>query len=73
MNSPDLTFRIQHRETGCWLSADRDRDAWVSFKDIRWATTFKSADDAKHACRLFGLTPDRFRITSSTAMPTQQN
>jgi hypothetical protein len=65
-------YRIQHRETGCWLSSDRNVDAWVSFKDIRWATRFESAEDAKAVAKQFGLTPDRYRITSSTMLPVKQ-
>jgi hypothetical protein len=66
-------YRIQHRDTGCWLSVDRDRDSWVSFRDIRWSTTFRCADEAKAAARTFNLSHERFRITTSTEMPVADN
>lgn len=66
-------YRIQHRETGCWLSAERDRDLWVSFRDIRWSTTFQCVDEAKAAARMFGLSHLHFRITTSTEMPVAEN
>lgn len=62
-------LRIQHRETGCWLSVTSNRALWVSCKDIREATTFNTADDAKHAARYFELTSQHYRITSSTSKP----
>lgn len=62
-------WRVQCRQTGCWLSVERDRDMWVSFCDIRWATAFDSPEEAKQTARTFGLTYERFRVTSSTAMP----
>jgi hypothetical protein len=68
MSSPDV-YRIQCRETGCWLSATGDRDLWVSYRDIRHATTFSTVAEAKHAAAFFKLPYARFRITTSTQMP----
>jgi hypothetical protein len=69
MKPPNATFRLQHRETGCWLIVDgygpRQRDAWLGPKDGSHATQFSNAEDAKAAAKTFGLTPKHYKITQS--------
>lgn len=64
-----LKLRIQHRETGCWLSVTNKNDMWVGFKDLAYATTFNTAQQAKEAAQFFGLTQQHYRITSATSRP----
>lgn len=62
-------YRIQHRETGCWLIIEgfgkNQRDAWVSRKDAKHATQFETADEAKAAAMQFGLTAKNYKITTN--------
>lgn len=63
-----MSYRIQHRETGCWLLVEgfgrQERDAWLGPKDGPHATKFDTADEAKAVARKFSLTSKNYRITN---------
>lgn len=59
-----MPYRIQHRETGCWLVVDGTVDAYVGPGDIRHATKFRTVEEARQTAMRFSLKHTHYKITN---------